>query len=166
MFSPFHDTVTYVALTAAVSCIVRISRVGVSEGRANRGDPVERNRNEGTARSEQVTGVSRGVQRALNAHLIQRLSLLRRDGGEQCDSSQCWLVYSPLWFPFLLNSLPFSPIMRSQGSLPSGTYYILDGAQRVYVGRSLREDCSVLPKPIVSVAPTEVHASCPPKVRV
>lgn len=47
--------------------------------------------------------------------------------------------------------------------LNNGVYHILDSSRRVYIGRSLREDLDVLPKPVVSVAPTE--GDSPPKVR-
>ena len=46
--------------------------------------------------------------------------------------------------------------------LASGTYYILDSARRIYVGRSLQEEISILPKPIVSVSLAE--GCSPPKV--
>lgn len=48
--------------------------------------------------------------------------------------------------------------------LATGTYFILDQSQGRYVGRSLREDMSTLPKPVVSLPST--HGLGFPKVRV
>ncbi|KAJ3552484.1 hypothetical protein NM688_g4128 [Phlebia brevispora] len=48
--------------------------------------------------------------------------------------------------------------MHYSNSLPNGVYHIMDSSQTMYVGRSLTEDLSVSPKPVISVTPKDKGA--------